>query len=481
MKERPSPETSGDDAPRRGADSAGPRRARAKGGKKPVSRGRERGSGRPEGERGSSSAAGAGRGARAERQGAVGPTERREVRAPVDESRLRRPLSSLGGPTREEGDGRISSILAAAMDLAALEDPDAFTHGFHPWPARMHRAIARVVIDRATKPGARVVDPFCGSGTVLLEAMLSGRRSAGVDLNPVASMLVQVKTELRDGDARQRLFDTAKYVCSASIERVQTRERAIAKLPPRMLGLYGPHTLKEMAGLLEEIRKVDDAGDRRALEIVFSSLVVKVSNKRAETSDIEERKRIRKGLVTELFARKVEELLDRWASLFLAVPSDATPPRVFEGDARSLRELLGSRTKSDLVLTSPPYGGTYDYHLQHALRLAWLGIPSRDFARRELGARRSLMSVDEDEAQDHWDRDLINALGAMTQVLAPDGHVVLLMGDAKMGTRVVPLLPQLARIAPRVGLRLIATASQPRPAWGGGPPREEHLIALRFG
>ena len=392
---------------------------------------------------------------------------------------MRRALTNLGGPTRTEGDPAAAAILAEAMNRAATEDPDALTHGFHPWPARMHRAIAGVVIARTTQPGDRVVDPFCGSGTVLLEAMLADRKSAGVDLNPIAAELVKVKTDVRTLDERKRFLQTAILVGEASIERVQSREPIMAKLPPSMMGLYGVHTLKEMAGLLAEIRTVTDERARRGLEMVFSSLIVKVSNKRGETAeDGEGRARIRKGLVTEMFVRKCEELTERWGELADKVGDRELPtPRVFTGDSLQLREHV--KTKVQLVLTSPPYGGTYDYHAQHALRLAWLGMDARALARSEIGARRRT-DDDPQTASKRWDDEVFVMLRAMRDVIAPEGIVVLLMGDARFGRIERPLIQQLIESTPRAHLELVASASQPRPDWSKGRGmREEHLVMLR--
>lgn len=393
--------------------------------------------------------------------------------------RQRRALSYIGGPIRTEGDPQVARTLVEAWETAAREDPNALTFGFHPWPGRMHRAIARVVIRDVTGPRDRVLDPFCGSGTVLLEAMLVRRAAVGVDLNPLAPLLVRTKCERRNAEERARFLRIAVSVGESSIKRVRARERAIAKLPPSMLCRYGPHVLKELAGLLDEIRRVGSEPDRRALEMVFSSLVVKLSNKRAETSDALVVRRIRKGLATELFVRKCEELAERWAALEAALPDGAPEPRVFEGDARDLSRIVGERTKFALVLTSPPYGGTYDYHAQHALRLAWLGLDARWLARAEMGARRA-GRVDPDEAAARWDEEVRSMLSAIASVLAPGGACVLVMGDARFGRRDVPVIPQLAVLGPRAGLRMVAVASQPRPSFVGGAPREEHLVAMQL-
>jgi hypothetical protein len=371
----------------------------------------------------------------------------------------------------------MAALLAAAWQNAAREDPDALTFGFHPWPARMHRAIARTVIREVTGPRDRILDPFCGSGTVLLEAMLAGRPSLGIDLNPLAPLLVRTKCERRSAEERAHFLAIATSVSEASVERVRARTPVWAKLPPHLVGLYGPHVLKELAGLLEEIRRVPSERDRRAMEMVFSSLVVKFSNKRAETSEAPVERRIRKGLSTELFLRKCHELVERWASLEAALPPDSPEPRVFEGDARELRRLLGRHARFELILSSPPYGGTYDYHAQHALRLAWLGLDAEALERREIGARRSARS-DPDRAIAAWNDDVRRILTSIASVLARGGMCVLVMGDARFGQRNVPLLDQLHALAPQAGLRILASASQPRPNWCGGSPREEHLVAL---
>ncbi|MEM2991050.1 MAG: DNA methyltransferase, partial [Halobacteria archaeon] len=50
-----------------------------------------------------------------------------------------------------------------------------YTHGLHPYPARMCPQIARKLIKLYSKPKDIIFDPFCGSGTVLVEAKLAGR------------------------------------------------------------------------------------------------------------------------------------------------------------------------------------------------------------------------------------------------------------------------------------------------------------------
>jgi len=384
----------------------------------------------------------------------------------------RRALKNVRGPVRRAGDEALSGALAEAWERASREDPDTLTHGFHSWPARMHTALARALLARLD--GRVVLDPFCGGGTVLVEARVAGRRAIGLDLNPLALRLSEVRCAAPPAAARERFLDAARAAAAASEARVRGRVPIQVKLSKREVAFYAPHVLKELGGLLVELRAVEEAADRRALELVFSSILIKVSRQRADTSDWVSERRIRKGLSTELFLRKAEELAERWAALEARVGGPM--PYLVEGDALQLHRRLRSR-RADLIVSSPPYGGTYDYASHHARRIAFLGFDDRKLRRFELGARRHLGRGP--EGAERWEAQVDRMLGAMVSVLRPSGRIALVMGDAEVGGQRVRVPAQLARLAPRHGLGVEASASQARRDWRGKRPREEHLIVLK--
>jgi hypothetical protein len=410
---------------------------------------------------------------RDERRGRERPKPAKLPIKPVDEPR--RALSNVGGAIRTHGDPRYAALFGEAMSRTATEPPDILTHGFHSWPARMHHAIPGTIFSELGVSGARVLDPCAGGGTVLVEAMRFGARGIGIDLNPLSQLVVSAKCALRDARDQQTFLTAVERVVMGSLERVQTRTPIVAQLPREMVALYAPHVLKELAGLLEEIRAVESERDARMLAAVFSSLVVKLSNKKADTSEEITEKRLRKGLASELFARKSDELAQRWDALFHACPPDAEEPRLFVGDARRIPELLGPRVRADLVVTSPPYGGTYDYYAHHALRLAWLDLPDAELEANEMGSRRTLKG---ERAKDRFDAEMRAFLRSVRRVIADDGLVIFVIGDADFGGARVPALDQLDYLAPMEGLRLLAGASEAKHDFRGGPPREEHVIAM---
>src|SRR3546814_14399364 len=69
------------------------------------------------------------------------------------------------------------------------------THLIHPYPAKLLRHIPFLFLasQEVCRSSGAVLDPFCGSGTVLLESALSGRVGHGADSNPLARMIARVQ------------------------------------------------------------------------------------------------------------------------------------------------------------------------------------------------------------------------------------------------------------------------------------------------
>lgn len=76
----------------------------------------------------------------------------------------------------------------------------AFTHGYHKYPAKFIPPLAAKLIEEYSKPGDLVGDPFMGSGTTLVEALLLMRRAVGTDINPLAWLIAKAKTTPIDPD-----------------------------------------------------------------------------------------------------------------------------------------------------------------------------------------------------------------------------------------------------------------------------------------
>jgi SAM-dependent methyltransferase len=359
----------------------------------------------------------------------------------------------------------------------------ALTHGFHSYAGRMHPSTARAAIAELTKPGQRVLDPFCGSGTVLVESMAAGRRAVGVDASPLAVLIAKVRSTLLDEEAREKLVTTAREISEEAAERARKRIRPeIPAWAHRETERFSPHVALELLGLRELLGKTGEDPVGYALRACFSSILVKFMRQTEVPAEGEPGQRIGRGVPSRFFAGRAEELARSLAALALKTPAGTPAPEIRLGDARKLTHL--SDHHFDLVLSSPPYAGTYDYADQHDVRFLWLGMPRDDFDRRQVGARSEAMG----SSEARWMKDRRKWLGEMGRVLRPGGIAILILGDGVVGNRPEDAAESVRVDAPRAGLTLVAGAFQSRPARDrrltaifAGRPRREHMLILRAG
>jgi len=62
-------------------------------------------------------------------------------------------------------------------------DTSYLTHSLHPFPAKFPPQLPQTILNQFSKIGDIVLDPFCGSGTTLIEARIFGANAIGVDVN----------------------------------------------------------------------------------------------------------------------------------------------------------------------------------------------------------------------------------------------------------------------------------------------------------
>jgi len=393
-------------------------------------------------------------------------------------------LSQLGGAVERWGDEQLSEALRDAFDVSATETaelPDV--HGFHSYPARLHPQTAARLITRLSRAGDTVLDPFCGSGTVLVEARRAGRRGLGYDVNPLSRELSWLKTLGPDDAWLTTLSDDAARVAAHADERRKAKAGATQRYGDADRAQFAPHVLLELDGLRDGIRTSQSADHRRALFLLLSALLTKVSQKGGDSSARVTDKRVAPGFPSRFFVKKADELCRQLATYRRSLPADAPAAACTLGDARKLPGLAeGSVT---LVVSSPPYPGVYDYLTHHDDRLRWLGLPTRDFAALEIGSRRELSSDSFGPALARWEHDLGAVLSALARGVTTSGRIVLVIADSTLAGKPLYAERVVEKAAPGAGLRLLARASQARPHFHGGSreafdkkPRREHLLAL---
>ncbi len=394
-------------------------------------------------------------------------------------------LSQLGGDIETEGAAADVEVLRQAFEVPATETADLRdVHAFHSYPARMHPETAARLVTAWSAPGQMVLDPFCGSATVLVEARRLGRVARGFDVNPLSRELCWLKTLAPHAAFIEALTAAAARIAAHADARRERKAGATQRYSEADREQFAPHVLLELDGLRDGIRHLADAEATRAALLVLSALLTKFSQKGGDSSAKASTKRVAPGAPSRFFINKTEELCRQLADYAASLAPGAPTAECTLGDAR---RLPGLRPRSvTLVVSSPPYPGVYDYLTHHDDRLRWLGLPAQDFEELEIGSRRELSGEGFGPALARWERDLGATLTALERGLTEEGRIVLLIADSTLAQRPLYAERVVAKLAPSVGLSLTARASQGRPHFHAGSrgafvrkPRREHLLLLR--
>ncbi|MCB9679542.1 MAG: hypothetical protein H6737_30835 [Alphaproteobacteria bacterium] len=363
------------------------------------------------------------------------------------------------------GDDAVVDVLEAAL-LHEGGEP-RLTHGFHTYPAGLHPDAARDLVQ--SFEGQRMLDPFCGGGTTLIEARVAGRSAVGRDISPIAVLVAKARTATPDEELLTLFRSTARKLTEAA--------RHARDLPPEPIltaveKWYARHALWELEAIRKGIHEADPRV-RNLLWACFSSLLVKVSWRASDTSGRREKHHRPAGTTAVLFHKKVRELARREAELRDAVPPGTPEADVAFADARS----LSLDRQVQLVVTSPPYPSTYDYlPLQH-LRHVWLEERQPSWE-AEIGPRRDWRDGAA-EAKKRWAGDTMRWTARAAALLEPGGHLVVVIGDGLTPQGGVDTAKATEDAAREAGLAVIGRASVERPDHARNTVRWEHAFAFR--
>lgn len=392
----------------------------------------------------------------------------------------------MGGEIRVVGG---SELDRERLTYSLSVEPDenatmAHVHGFHTYPARLHPQTASRLVESFSPPNGRVLDPFCGSGTVVVEARLLERQAFGIDANPLAVALASLKCRGATPEFAEELTTAAAAVVAhADMRRTQ-------KLgPTRKYGtadreVYDAHVLLELDGLRDGIFKTRATEVRRALLLVLSATLSKVSKKVGDTAPRTAPKRLAGGFTIRFFETKAKDLAKRMLEYAALLPPSAPEVKCAAGDARDLSQITPGSL--DLIVSSPPYPGVYDYFDHHELRLRWLGMDETAFEAKEIGSRRRLTGIGFQAALEKWEQEFGACLEAFRDALAPQGSIALVIADSVLGGRALYADEAVRDLAIAHGLALACLGSQERPyfheptrAAFRASPRREHVLILR--
>jgi site-specific DNA-methyltransferase (cytosine-N4-specific) len=317
--------------------------------------------------------------------------------------------------------------------------PAPLVESIHPYPAKFIGDIPRTLIDILPIPsGTSVFDPFCGSGTTLMEAQRAGLPSVGIDLNPIACLISRVKTSLLpDG------FDDA-------VLEVVAKARKIKSLPasniPNVNHWFTPEIQLPIGALMQVISEPTYSLWSDQLRLILSSILVRVSNQESDTRYAAVEKNVTSEDVLNSFCGAAIKL----KRALLARNWNLSTTAVVEGNTL---EILPAEIRDDigLVVTSPPYPNAYEYWLYHKYRMWWLGFDPISVKENEIGARAHFFKKNHHTAE-HFICQMERTFKLINGVLVKDGFVCFIIGRSKIHGKIVDNGEIITQAATKMGL-----------------------------
>lgn len=290
--------------------------------------------------------------------------------------------------------------------------------GISPYLGRLESSRARELVIGLTAPGQTIHDPFCGSGTIPLEAWANGRHALGGDRNPYAVALARAKLNPPpDLDSALRTIELVNERAQVSKNSVDLR-----RVPLWVRQFFHSETLREAIAWAEILRTRRD-------HFLFGCFLNIVHHQRPgflsfPASHVTPYLRTAKFPIEDFPAmyemRDVRSRLEKKVRRTLkhAVPFDYLLDRQISRRGAE-RPPIGQKL-IDCIITSPPYMSELDYARDNRLRLWFCGVDDWKTLDNSISPSR-----------EPFLRLMSRCVVSWEKILKPGGHIALVLGDSR--------------------------------------------------
>jgi site-specific DNA-methyltransferase (cytosine-N4-specific) len=313
--------------------------------------------------------------------------------APADIEQARRRLTYFDAVAVDGAARRTtqSSLEHSAELKPKRRQPTRYsTHGLHEYRGKFNPQIARALLNiMGVSRGRRVLDPFCGSGTTLVEAAHLGVDATGTDLNPLAVAIAAGKLRLLRARTttvertwaplRNHLSSRVQHMSFERAWSARDLDRAMRRAPDHIAHFeyarswFPDSVVAQIALVLEAIQ--EHGGALQSVYRLFLSDLLRDASHQ-EPADLRIRRRkdpLDNFPLIPRFILGADRKLERAARARSVIGRVSGEQRVQQLDSRRLDNSLG---RFDAVLTSPPYATALPYFDTQRLSLCVLGLAS---------------------------------------------------------------------------------------------------------
>lgn len=247
-------------------------------------------------------------------------------------------------------------------------------HGLHEYKGKFNPQIAKAILNiLGKKVGANILDPFCGSGTSLVECAHHGMKAIGLDINPLAIYIANSKIAALHVPAKQ---------LREELRAVLARQKKI-KLKPRhderwvyLSNWFSLPVLDQIEKLKVSIDEIDPICGQILLAIA-SNLLREYSQQDPRDLRIRRRKsELPSKPFVDAFFESAELFISKIESMQVTLGNIKGIGKAILGDSRDIKKSINEigRKKFDCALTSPPYATALPYIDTQRLSLVWLEL-----------------------------------------------------------------------------------------------------------
>ena len=318
------------------------------------------------------------------------------------------------------------TVVISKLESVGWDFVDSHTRNgsqsIHPYPAKFIHQIPKNLIELFyTQNGSKILDPFCGSGTTLVEAMNAGIESIGIDLHPLATLIAKVKTT----PINVSLTKIAKAITNTSRVKVANEDVSIPEIP-NVDHWFQKQIQLALAALIAEINSLEDSDIADALKVAFSSIVVRVSNQDSDTRYAAIEKKVSQEDVWNYFERAVNNVESAVSEIGGELLFSRPKVKIINNDLMQIEpHEVGQGI--GLVITSPPYPNAYEYLLYHKYRMYWLGMNPIAVREKEIGARPHYFKKNHQTEKD-FERQMGRCFWLLSKVMLPNAYACFVIG-----------------------------------------------------
>lgn len=329
---------------------------------------------------------------------------------------------------------------------------ETHTHNYHRYPAKFIPQIVKKLIETYTAPGDTIADVFAGCGTTLVESKIHGRKSIGVDVNPVAELITNAKINPIRPSLVAREFEGLKELI---LTKYDWRKKYYRTNHDRIDYWFRRWEKNKLAFLYKNILKVQDPHVRVFLLCSMSNILKNCSRWLQDSTkpQIDPNKIIADPF--DSFISQTEKMVKRNKVFYQELKQQnrlTVNCKIRLADARRTR--IHSESISTII-TSPPYVTSYEYADIHQLTGYWFDYFSdiSDFRKQFIGtfhsgnyasieapsliARNSVKKLEKNEKRvarevANYFNDMHKVAKEMKRILVPDGVACLVIGNTKL-------------------------------------------------